>query len=91
MNAFSRLIVKLADLLEAEGRALRAGAVQAGLAFAIALAAAIIAVGGVGLLAWAVFAGLRHAVGAPGAAAICGAALLVCAGVLLWIVRKMGK
>jgi hypothetical protein len=91
VKALSRLIVKLADLLEAEGRALRSGAVNIGLAAAIAFAGAIVGVAGIGLLSWAVFALLRRVLGPPGAAAICGLALLACAGVLLWIVRKMSR
>ena len=91
MKALSRLIVKLADLVEAEGRALRSGVMHAGLAFSFALAAAAIGVGGVGLVGWSIFTLLRNGIGEPGAAAICGVALLACAGGLIWIIRMMSR
>ncbi len=79
MRAIAQFIVKLADLAEAEGRLLRAGTVRVLLAGALALAAALLAVGGLALLAWALFQALSSTVGIPGAAAICGFALLALA------------
>ena len=40
---------------------------------------------------WAVFAALQSGLGVPGAAAICGFILMICAGGLLWTVRAMAK
>jgi len=91
VKALSRLVVKLADLFEAEGRAFRSGAVHVGLAAAIALAGILIGVAGIGLVTWAAFAWLRQGMGGPGAAVVCGLALLACSGILLWMVRKMSQ
>lgn len=91
MKPVSRFIVKLADLAEAEGRALRAGAVHVGFAIALAVGGAVLGVIGIAAIAWAIFAALAAGMGAPGAAAVCGVVLLAAAGVLLWTVRKMAR
>jgi hypothetical protein len=91
VKAVSRFIVKLADLAEAEGRALRAGAAHVGLAAAVALAGAMAGLAGIGFLIWALFEALRPGLGLPGAAAVCGVLLLLAAGGLLWTVKKMAR
>jgi len=88
VKALSRLIVKIADLAEAEARAFRAGAVHVSVAAAVSIAAALIGVAGVGMLVWALFAALRPGMGEAGAAALVGALLLGGAGGLLWLVIK---
>jgi hypothetical protein len=87
----ARFIVKLADLAEAEGRALRAGSVHVGFAIALAVAGAVLGIIGVAAIGWAIFAALSLAMPAPAAAAICGVVLLGCSGGLLWTVRKMAR
>ena len=91
MKPIGQFITRIADLIEAEGRALRASSVSVGLAIALALAAALLAVGGLGLIAWGVFEALRSAAGLIGAALVSGVLLLACAGVLVWIVTRLGK
>lgn len=91
MRLIARLIVRLADLLEAEGRALRKSVVKVSVALSLALAAGLIAVAGVSLLGWALFAALRYGVGAPAAAAICGALLLATSTWAFLIAHRMGR
>ena len=88
MKAISRFIVKVADLVEAEAREFRAGAVWVGIALALSLSAAVLGVAGVGLLVFAIFAALRPGMGPAGAAAVVGVLLLGGAGGLLWVVIK---
>jgi hypothetical protein len=91
VKAIGQFITKVADLIEAEGRALRASSVSVGLAIALALAAALLTVGGLAMIAWGVFEALRSATGFIGAAFVSGILLLVCSGVLVWIVMRLGK
>jgi hypothetical protein len=91
VKSLAKFIVRVADLLEAEGRALRESAVSVGLAIALALGAAAIGVGGLGLIAWGIFESLRSAMNVIGAAFFSGLFLLVCAGGLVWLVMKLGK
>ncbi len=88
MKALSRLIVKLADLAEAEARAFRAGAVHVGVALAVSLAAAVLGVAGVAFLVWALFCAVRPGLGDAGAGTVVGLLLLGGAGGLLWLVLK---
>lgn len=91
MRAVARFITKVADLVEAEGRALRRSSVAVALAAALALAAGLVGVGGVGLVAWGLFEALRSATGVIVAAFICGVFLLMCAGGLIWTVIRLGR
>ena len=91
MKALQRLIVKLADLIEAEGRAFRSGAVHVGLAMALAMGGIAMGVAGLSLIIWALYVVLSRAVGDAGAASICGLALLGCGAGLLALVRRMSR
>ena len=91
MKSVAKFIVHVADLIEAEGRALRQSSISVGLAIAISLGAALVGVGGLGLVAWGIFEALKSATSVIGAAFISGVFLLVCAGALVAIVIKLGK
>jgi len=69
-------VIALADLLEAEGRALRRGTVRMGAGLAMAGLAALLAALGMGLVLWGIFQGLVHLWGEVVAA--------LAAGALLW-------
>lgn len=71
-------MVKCAELLEAEGRSLRASSIQVGLAMAAILTASFTAVGAVGFFVAALYMSLTPALGPVGSALICG---LICTGV----------
>ena len=94
MRAISQFVVRIMDLIEAEGSLLRAVIrVEASAArrdasgFAIGIAilsiAVPICVAGIGLLAAAVWSWLEPAAGAPAATAITGGALLMMGTALL--------
>jgi hypothetical protein len=98
----TQLIVKTADLFEAEGRMLREVARKEGkdlrkhaanlsLGAAILIAAAPLAFLGVALLLLSIFLGLREPMGNAGAAAITGVVALAIAGVLVLVFRGVTK
>lgn len=100
MARISQYIVGVTDLLEAEGRSLRDTvrdegrdlkkvAVKLSMGLAVLLAAAPLAVIGVGLLLAALYWALREQVGQPAAAAITGAVTLAVCGGLLWLYKKL--
>jgi ABC-type proline/glycine betaine transport system permease subunit len=91
VKPIANFIIKLADLLEAEGRALRQSSVSVGLAIALAIGAALVGVGGLGMVAWGIFEALRSATNVIGAAFISGVFLLICAVVLVIVVLKLGR
>jgi hypothetical protein len=91
VKSLAKFIVRVADLLEAEGRALRESSVMVGLAVAITLVAALVAIGGVGLVAWGLFGALSAGMGPIGAAFICGVVLIASAGGLAWLAIRIGK
>jgi hypothetical protein len=91
LKTLAKFIVRVADLLEAEGRALRESSVIVGIAIALTLTAALVGVGGVGLVAWGLFLALSEATNTIGAAFICGVALILSAGGLVWIAIRLGK
>lgn len=85
------MLVKVFDLVEAEGRSLQHNAVKTVAKAMVVVAVALLALGGVGLLAAAAFMALASAVGAAGAAAITGGVVLVLAimlGLVMpWLLR----
>jgi len=85
------MMVACADLLEAEGRALRRGAVRAGSALALVCVAALTVLGGLAALSWSLYRALSAPLGEAGAAAMLGGALLVIGGVLAWIVKRLSS
>jgi hypothetical protein len=77
--------------LEAEGRALRQGALRTGLGLACLAAASLLLVAGAGLCLWALFQWLVVAVGMPGAALLAGACALLIAGILVWTATRLSR
>lgn len=83
-------MVRCAELIEAEGRALRAHSINVGIALAFILTASLVGVLAVGFLAAALYLSLRDAGLDPAPAAlICGAICAALAGVLVWIARRL--
>lgn len=82
------LILRVTELAEAEGRALRKHAASLGLAFAFVLAAMMIAVAAIIALLAALFIVLAAQVGNAGAALIVGVLALFISGGLLWLASK---
>lgn len=91
IRGLSEYIVKLADLAEAEGRALRAGSVRVAISLSLALGGALVLCGGIALLGWGVFELLRPALGTGGAALLCGVVLAGAGAGLLWRAGKAAR
>jgi len=85
------VVIALADLLEAEGRALRRGTVRMGAGLAMAGLAALLAALGMGLVLWGIFQGLVHLWGEVVAALAAGALALLLAGSLAWIAGRLAR
>jgi len=89
LKLISDYITRIADLAEAEGRALKANAAKVGTALAVVLAAAIIGVGAVGLLLAAAWLALSKTLGDIQASLIAGLIALTITGALLWTARRI--
>jgi len=85
------LIIAIADLVEAEGAALRRAAARLGTGLAlIVLAAGLVAVG-TGLCLWAAYQYLAAAVGVPLAPLLIGLVALMVSGLFLWAARRLTR
>lgn len=84
-----KLLAATADLAEAEGRLLRAHLKRLGAGGALLVSATVVGIAGVALLMLGLYLALIPAIGAPGAAAVCGGACLVVAGALAWATTRV--
>ena len=84
-------MIAFADLLEAEARALRRGAMRLGGGLALAVLAVLLGILGLGLLLWALFQALAAAWGPVVAALVTGAGALVLAGVVAWTAARLAR
>src|SRR5262249_50528120 len=100
LKAIADLVVRVADLAEAEGRALRSalrlGAVHVrrrltvvGMGLCSLALAVVLGLTGIGLIVLGAFRWLERGMGQPGAAAIVGLAALCIAGGFLWTFQKI--
>lgn len=81
----------MADLLEAEGRALRQATMRTGIALACLLVAAGVLLAGAGLLLWGCYQWLSAAIGGIGAKAIIGLFMVAVAGGLAWTAIRISR
>lgn len=81
-------LVKLTNLVEAEGRLLRAIVGRVAVGIGLLLLAMILLAGAAGLFVVAMHGALAPHVGPAGAAAICGVVVLGLAGGVLFAARK---
>jgi hypothetical protein len=84
-------VIALTELLEAEVRAFRRGAMRMGAGLALTGLSALLGALGIGLLLWALFQGLITLWGEVVAALLAGLAALVTAGVLAWLASRMSR
>lgn len=89
MNAIAEYVIAIADLVEAEGRALRQGAVLVGWALALIVLATALLLFGVGLWIWALYLLAETVLPAWLAAALTGAIILGTAGVIAWMSARI--
>jgi len=91
VKAIGEMLVRVVELLEAEGRSLRHHVVRTAAVVGVVLAVVLMTLGGVGLLAAALFLALSQAMGTAGAAAVTGGLLLLLAamaGLMApWLIR----
>lgn len=90
MSSMTDLIVRVADLCEAEGRVLRAMTIRLALGVAIILVAAASLAIGVALLLGAVYIAVEVKTGAAIAAAVTGLLAISIGGTLAWLGRRIG-
>lgn len=91
LKLVSELVVRIADLAEAEGRTLRQMILRLLFAAAIIAGVTVLLLGGVGLLLAAGYMGLARALGPAWAALLMGLASLGIAGGVLWMNREKLK
>jgi hypothetical protein len=87
----TELVVRTADLLEAEGRALRYHSVRVGMALGLVLVAALLLLGSIVAVLGALHIVLHHTLGPAAAWGIIGAMGLALAGVLGFIAMKIAR
>lgn len=91
VKAVTELLVRAADLAEAEGRVLRMMTVRVALAVGLVVVAALTAGAGAGALLGGLYLALAPALGAAGAAAGTGVAALILGGSIAWTARRMAR
>jgi high-affinity Fe2+/Pb2+ permease len=83
--------VAVADLLEAEGRALRRSTARLGGSLVLFALAGLLAAGGLCLCFWGLYQYLAVSLGGTAAALLTGVTTVVIAGGLLWIGQRMSR
>lgn len=91
MRGLAELIIALMELLEAEARALRAGAFRLGLSLALLGTAGTLGLGGMGLILWAVYLYLALILNPPTATLMTGIATMLVSGGLVWSARRLSR
>ena len=91
MGSLANLILTFLDLVEAEGKAFRAGVAKTGLALAFLTLVGLLFVTGFGLIVWAIYLFLRLSLTPAPSALLTGIFTLVIAGVLAWGTRLTAR
>jgi Putative Actinobacterial Holin-X, holin superfamily III len=91
LRGLAELIIALLELLEAEARALRSGALRVGLSLAFLGAAGILMLCGVGLILRALYLYLDIVLSPPTATLITGVVTLLVSGGLVWCARRLSR
>lgn len=91
IGRLTRVLVAAADLIEAEGRALRRSVFMTSVAVCLALLAVNVLLLGLVFFTLAVFWALQGQWGAPTAAAACGGLALVCAVGVGVVAFRLGR
>lgn len=85
------MVIAFTDLLEAEGRAFRQGALRTGVGLACVWAAALLLLAGIGFCLWALFQWLATVVGTIIGAVLIGGVLFLLSGLLLWTAMHLNR
>lgn len=87
----TELLIRAADLAEAEGRVLRRMMVRVAVTCAFVLAAALTGVGGLALVLASLYQWVAWYYGGAAGALAAGAAALVVGGLLAWMSRRIAR
>lgn len=91
METLTKLIVRVADLAEAEGRVLRAMVMRSAMGIGSLLVAAAAVVAGVTLLLCSVYICTSESAGRAAAAAVTGILALAIGGGFVWLGHRIGS
>ncbi|MEC9372642.1 MAG: hypothetical protein VYC34_02315 [Planctomycetota bacterium] len=91
MQRITEIILKTADLVEAEGRLLRVQALRLGLLAAAGFGALLLALAGLAFALFALFTTLAESIGTAQAEAVCAAACLIVSGVTFWWIHHTNQ
>jgi hypothetical protein len=91
VETVTELVVRVADLVEAEGRQLRHIAVRVGIALAAILVGGLLAIGAFVMMLIGVYIWLEGPLGEGGAAFVTGLITLLVAGGAVWGAMKLTK
>ncbi|HYE03742.1 MAG TPA: hypothetical protein VD963_10980 [Phycisphaerales bacterium] len=91
MKSIAQLIVRVTDLVEAEGRVLRVVMLRLGLGAALGVVAALMCLIGLCLVLVAAYTALEAATSAPVAALVTGLASLLVGGALIWTIARINR
>lgn len=89
LKTASELIVRIADLMEAEGRLFRTTAFQLATAVGVLAIAVCVLLAGAGLLLACVYVYVSDHAGPAAGAGACSLLALVSGGGLVWLARRM--
>ena len=89
MDHLATFMVRCVDLIEAEGRSLRASTLKVGLTVTLMIVSATLAVAGVGLALWAMYMWIAAMLGPAAGVAIVAMVILILAGALAWSAHKL--
>ena len=84
-------MIAVAELAEAEGRALRRATARLGQGLGLAAVAAVLVAVGMGLLLWALYQYLETVMSPASTALVTGLATLLAAGVLAWTAHRISR
>ena len=91
METITKLIVRIADLVEAEGRELRAVVMRSAMGIGVLLIAAAVVIAGLFLVFGSVYIYTAEHAGRAAAAALTGVLALATGGGLAWLGRRIGS
>ncbi|MBK7403770.1 MAG: hypothetical protein IPJ41_03835 [Phycisphaerales bacterium] len=91
MTHFGELLARAADLVEAEGRTLRASGVRFSVALGIIVLAVLSGAAGLALVLTGMYLSIAANAGRPAGALLTGMASLAIGGVLVWIGNRIGE
>lgn len=91
MKGLADLIISVLELLEAEGRALRASVMRVGVGLGLIATSVMLALAGAGFCLWSAYLYLDAMLGPPRGALATGALTLLVSGGVLWAALRLNR